>query len=67
MAETTRIFGHQVTDHGDIRPDDRVTILLHSDMYTRTSFVDADGFYVGCGAVDKGRADILSVHRTGRL
>jgi hypothetical protein len=56
-----------VSEPGDIRPGDRVTILLFSDWWTRTSIVDADGFYVGCGAVEKGRACVLSVYRERTL
>lgn len=56
-------FGHDVTNDGDIRPGDRVTMLLYADMWTRTSYVDTDGFYVGCGAVEQGRGRVVAVHR----
>lgn len=65
MTDTATIT-HDL-DPGTIRPGDRVTILLFSDWWTRTSIVDPDGFYVGCGAVDNGHACVLSVHRKGRL
>lgn len=62
MNETTTVT--PLAEHGDIRPGDRVTILLHSDLWTRTSFVADDGFSVGCGAVEQSRAHIVAIdHR----
>lgn len=63
MADASSGIAHQTIDDSDVRPGDRVTILLHSDMWTRTSFVHEDGFYVGCGAVEQGRAHIVAIHR----
>jgi hypothetical protein len=59
-AQTTH---REPTTKDDIRPGDSVTILLYSDRWTRTSTVDSDGSYVGCGAVQKGRAKVVAVRR----
>lgn len=44
-----------------IQPGDWVSVLLYLDGHTRTSTVDADGGYVGCGAVAGGYAEITDV------
>jgi hypothetical protein len=65
VTDTTTIT-HDLAP-GTIRPGDRVTILLFSDWWTRSSILDAGGFYVGCGAVEKGHAHVLSVYRERTL
>jgi hypothetical protein len=65
MTDTATIT-HDIAST-DIRPGDRVTIVLFSDWWTRTSVVDADGFYHGCGAVAKSRARVISVYRDRKL
>ncbi|WP_027933715.1 hypothetical protein [Amycolatopsis thermoflava] len=44
-------------------PGDWVTMRLFSDGYTRTSIVEPDGTYTGCGAVASGRGEIVSIQR----
>ncbi|MDT7785189.1 MAG: hypothetical protein QOF58_3608 [Pseudonocardiales bacterium] len=52
-----------INNFADIRPGDRVRIVLRSDRFPRTSTVAEDGTYIGCGAVAGGRADVVSVSR----
>lgn len=65
MTPTTTTHPREAIDPTGIQPGDVVTILLYSDLWTRTSVVAPDGSFVGCGAVANGRAHITWVRRGG--
>lgn len=52
-----------IADFSDIRPGDRVTVVLHGDRSSFPSTVDDAGYYTGQGSVARGRADVVSVQR----
>lgn len=47
----------------EIYPGDWVTVLCYVDGWPRTSTVQEDGSFTGCGAVEQGHAEVVSVYR----